>query len=528
MEPPDEYRAGMHGNTAGPAWSIVVSMSPVIATLLLSTAALAATAMADDPVPAATTPATVPPATTAPATTAPATTAPNTTTPPARPSTTAVLQPIDQRMETYDQFRALFETARFEEALPLAKRVVELSETDRDSETELPIAYNNLAATQFQLGDYKAAEESYKKSLSLLEASQGISSRRMITPLAGLGTVYAATDQHTLAVKEFDRALAVSRRSEGLFNLAQLPVIEKASDSRFALGDYGGVERDHFYALRISEQNYGYNDPRTLPPAMRLAVFYESLKEYIAARALYLRVRDISLKEGGGFNPLTVRSLVGIGRTHRLQYTMEPESLESQQPARDEVTGEIVGKVYRESRVPPPAADRAGLKAIEQALTLLRSTSDPPRQLLAETLLELGDWYQATSRPATATPFYAEASGIYLAEVASDMGNPLLAPRMIFYRAPLASTRGIGIVTGEVILHQTIFSFDVSETGQTNNVAVVTTDMSDGQLAQSRRAVERAVYSPRFENGKPVATSGVQFTSRWYEQRKAEPASTTG
>jgi tetratricopeptide (TPR) repeat protein len=498
-------------------------MSPVLATLLLSTAALAATAMADDPVPAATTPATLPPATAAPAATTPVGTIP-----PIRPATTATLQSLEQRMEAYDQFRALFETARFEEALPLAKRVVELSETDRDSESELPIAYNNLAATQYQLGDYKAAEESYKKSLSLLEASQGISSRRMITPLAGLGTVYAATDQHTLAVKEFDRALAVSRRSEGLFNLAQLPVIEKASDSRFALGDYGGVERDHFYTLRISEQNYGYNDPRTLPAAMRLAVFYESLKEYIAARALYLRVRDISLKESGGFDPLTVKSLVGIGRTHRLQYTLEPESLESQQPARDEVTGEIVGKVYRESRVPAPAMDRAGLKAIEQALTLLRSTSDPPRLLLAETLLELGDWYQASSRPATATPFYTEASGIYSVDSDSGMGNPLLVPRMIFYRAPLASTRGIGIVTGEVILHQAIFSFDVSETGQTNNVTVVTSDMSDGQLAQSRRAVERAVYSPRFENGKPVATTGVQFTGRWYEQRKAEPTSTIG
>ena len=112
---------------------------------------------------------------------------------------------------------------------------------------------------------------------------------------------------------------------------------------------------------------------------MELASFYESLKEFIAARSLYLRVRDISMKESGGFNPITIKSLIGIGRTHRLQYTMEPDSLESQQPARDEVTGEVVGRVYRESRVPPPAADRAGLKSIEKALELLRAAPDPPR-----------------------------------------------------------------------------------------------------------------------------------------------------
>ena len=52
--------------------------------------------------------------------------------------------------------------------------------------------------------------------------------------------------------------------------------------------------------------------------------------------------------------------------------------------------------------------------------------------------------------------------------------------------------------------------------------------MADGQLAQSRRSMEHAVYSPRFENGKPVATQGVQFTSRWYEQRKIETPSTSG
>ncbi len=468
------------GNTRFRAWSIFVSMKPVIATLLISVATLAAA------------------------------------------------EAIDQRMEAYDQFKAMFETARFEEALPLALRVVELSEVDRDSDIELPIAYNNLGATLYQLNRYEEAEASYRKSLLILEATQGISSRRLIVPLAGLGTVYAATDQHALAAKQFDRALAVSRRSDGLFNLAQLPMIEKAADSRFALGDYGGVEHDHFYALRISEQNYGYNDPRTLPPAMRLASFYESLKEYVAARGLYLRVRDISMKESGGFNPLAVRSLIGIGRTHRLQYTMAPESLESQLPARDEVTGEIVAKIYRESRVPPPAADRAGLKSIEKALEILRATPDPPQALLAEALTELGDWYQATSRPSGALPYYAEASAIYAADSDSGMGNPLLVPRMIFYRPPLASTRGIGVVTGDVVMLQTVFSFAVSETGEPQNVTVVSTDMADGQLAQSRRAMERAKYSPRIVEGKPVATEGVQFTARWYEQRKAETPSTTG
>ena len=301
-----------HGNTIGPAWSIFVSMTPVLAALLLSAATLATAAIAEEPATGATPTGATPPAA---------------ATTPAVPTVSAAILAIDQRMEAYDQFKTLFETARFEEALPFAQRVVELSEAHPERDAELSVAYNNLGATQFQLGDYPAAEASYKKSLTLLEESQGISSRQMITPLTGLGAVYAATDQHAVAVPQFDRALAVSRRSEGLFNLSQLPLIEKAAASRLALSDYGGVERDYLYALRIAEQNYGYDDPRSIPATMELAVFYESLKQFAAARGLYLQVRDIGMKESGGLNPLVIKSLIAIGRTHRLQYMLQPESL---------------------------------------------------------------------------------------------------------------------------------------------------------------------------------------------------------
>jgi tetratricopeptide (TPR) repeat protein len=264
----------------------------------------------------------------------------------------------DSRLEAYQQFRALYETARFDEALPYAKRVVELSEQDSARDHELPIAYNNLGATQYQLADYTGAEASYRQSLELLESTQGISSRRLVVPLAGLGAVYAAQDQHQVAAEHFDRALAVSRRADGLFNLQQLPLIAQAADSRYAMSDFVGAEKERMYALRIAEQNYGYGDERTLPPLLELGNFYEGLREFINARMMYMRARDVAMQKSG-YNPPAVKALVGIARTHRMQYTMDPETLDSQQPARDEVTGEMIGKVYRESRVPPPAADRA-------------------------------------------------------------------------------------------------------------------------------------------------------------------------
>ena len=168
----------------------------------------------------------------------------------------------------------------------------------RQRDDELPIAYNNLGATQYQLSDYAGAETNYKKSLALLEAP-GHLVETDDHSARGTRDVYAALDQHALAVQQFDRALAVSRRSDGLFNLAQLQLIEQAANSRFALGDYGGVERDRFYALRSRNRTMGTTIPARCRRRWSLQSFYESLKEFIAARSLYLRVRDIGMKESG-------------------------------------------------------------------------------------------------------------------------------------------------------------------------------------------------------------------------------------
>ncbi|MEX0734110.1 MAG: tetratricopeptide repeat protein [Steroidobacteraceae bacterium] len=522
------------GNTSPGAMVYRRSMIPVFAVLLLA-AASPAVGLAESPAP--------PPAETAvtetpappiePAATAPPAGDVVDETPPPLPTTAASPAPVkpatprqqlrilpqDPRMEAYDQFRGLYETANFEQALPHARRVVELSETDPERDHELPIAYNNLGATQYQLGDYAGAAESYRKSLELLESTQGISSRRLVVPIAGLGAVYAAQDEHALAAELYDRALAVSRRADGLFNLTQLPLIEQVADSRYAINDFAAVEKERMYALKIAEQNYGYGDERTLPPLLQLASFYESLREFIAARMMYLRARDVSYKESGGYSPMAVKSLVGIARTHRLQYTLDPETLESQIPARDEITGDVVGKVYRESRVPPPAADRTGLKAAQTALGLLRSTPDPPKALLTETLIELGDWFQSTSRPSLSLPYYAEAATILAAEQAADplLGNPLTVPRMVFYRPPVSAARGLNTLTGQYIIRKTTFSFVVSETGEPQDITVVSSNMSEGQLSQSRRALSRAIYSPRFVDGEAVATEGVNFVGEWYE-----------
>ncbi|MGQ0383168.1 MAG: tetratricopeptide repeat protein [Gammaproteobacteria bacterium] len=452
---------------------------------------------------------------------------------PPAPQATPSPAGLDERIEAYELFRGHFDAGRYQEALPFAERVVTLTEPRADRDVELPTAWNNLAATHFLLGRYDAAEVNYLKSLELLEATQGISSRRLIVPLAGLGAAHASRDQRAIGAGYYARALAVSRRAEGLFNLAQLPFVEQAADNLQALRDFAGAERERRYTLRIVEQNFGYGDPRTLPALQQLADFYERMGEYVAARTMYLRIRDVTMQESGGYNPESIRALLGIARTHRLQFMVDPEVVEGQQAARDSITGEVLSRGQQEGRVPAPSVDRTGFHSVRTALELLRATPDPPKQLLLDTLVELGDWYQATGRSSLALPSYEEAAAIHAAASDEGLSSPLMLPQMIAYRPPFAAMRGINAAPGKYRMRRTVFEFQVTESGETRDIAVAESDMSEGQLMQSRRALTRAIYRPRFENGKAVASTGVRFTSEWNElvqpeQPAESPAEATG
>jgi hypothetical protein len=234
---------------------------------------------------------------------------------------------------------------------------------------------------------------------------------------------------------------------------------------------------------------------------------------------MYLRARDSALAANPGFSPDAIVALTGISRCHRLQYSLSPDTVESAQPQRDEIKGDFAGRVLAESRMPGPSADRSGLKAAQQALELARSTPDPPVELVTLALLELGDWFQVLAKPGQSMPYYVEAAALLDGRSATDplFAHPLREPRMVFYRPPAGALRRMNAQPGSFVVRKTVFSFLVTEAGLPQDITVVTSDMSESQLMLSRRAISRAIYSPRFSEGKAVATAGVTFTGEWID-----------
>ncbi len=425
-----------------------------------------------------------------------------------------------ERQAVYDSFRQEFAAGRYDAALPLARQLVEMFEAQAPQSEQLPTAYNNLGAAQWRTGDLAGAEASFSRALELLEQTQGIGSRRLIAPLAGLATVYAEQGQHAMAADALQRAVAVSRRAEGLFNLEQLELLEPLVRSLEALGALDGVERELRYTLQVVRKRFGPDDPRTLPATVRLARWYEKLGRYPAARALWMQSAEVGSREGGGRNAATINGLLGIARTYRLQYVEQPESLVEEVPI-DPFTGrpDPFANVGPRGRL-----EDGGEKAALQALAILDGTPDPPKDLLGAALLELGDWYTTAQEPALAAPHYERAWPVLQVTLTPGENHPLAVPRPLYYRVPVGASRQRLGPDLRTIPRKMEFSLAVAATGEVTSAGVLSSEAQESQTAQVRRALERAWFSPRFEGGRAVATEGFLFTEYWHDVAPPEPA----
>lgn len=434
------------------------------------------------------------------------------------------------RADAYGEFRRLFAAGQYQEALPYARLIVRLTERDPELAPDLPPAYNNLGVVQLRAGDPTAAEASFKRALDLLSASQGVASPGLIAPLAGLGSVYAARGQHALAADALYQAISISRRAHGLFNLDQLDLVEALVRSYEMVGNLPGVDRERRYAVQVVQRSYGENDPRILPQVDQLAGWYERTGRFAMARTLYELAADIASTEDGGRNAAAIRNLVAVARTHRLQFVLDPDTVENSvwgnpPGARiNPVTGlaePVAGAVELPGRIVSVRLDHDGFRALEKAAQILETVDAPPPELEAQVLLELGDWYLTEHDAPRAIGAYSRAWPL-LEQLAGAAGNPLRQPRAVFYRSPVPARKD-GL-QADLVERSASFLLTIDADGSVADVRRTGGDLSEGRGWQVSRALSRAAFSPRFEDGQPVRTEGYAFSERWFlPQGDGEP-----
>jgi tetratricopeptide (TPR) repeat protein len=380
--------------------------------------------------------------------------------------------------------------------------------------------------------------EDYRDAIARLEAEQGAWGFELAEQLSGLGRTYQMRGQHRDAIAIFDRAIHVSRINNGLYDLGQVPIIEKMVESLKARGRWEEVHERHQYLFWIHKRNFGANDPRMLPVIDRLGKWYlndyalnperRMTSQLVDAHDLFQQAINIISGTYGTQDLRLIEPLRGLvmsnwffanyrgnGGTTPLERSHLTRELGADKVAfpNDDHPNNRLMQYLRNNY-----AD--GKRAIEQMVEIYSLSPDAPPGAAARAKVELADWEQLFDRRRNAADLYREAYRELSAdketktEVDKLFARPVALPELEFVESDLeqpASVRGANDGESVEPISYVLVSFDVSRFGDAENIQVLESRPEDSPeyRTQIKRSLETTRFRPRLADGEPVSTQGL-------------------
>jgi tetratricopeptide (TPR) repeat protein len=432
----------------------------------------------------------------------------------------------DERARAHAEFRRLFDAGDYAAAVEQGRKVVELTAGGNSGhDEELQVALMNLALAEQRAGDYVAAEAGFQRVIELIESSGRLTSPRLARAYAGLGVTYHAARRFDLAATSLERAIALSRRAEGLFNEEQLPLLEKQADSLTEIGRFEDALLAHRYALRIVGRQEGERSLAFVRQLESTGRWYTRVRSFEAARATLRSAAGLAESLAGPGATALVGPLTGIADNARRWLTdpiiRELGSADDQRSS-----------MFHDPTMPAPPSlspgtiAAEGLKALERAASIVDAHPDASPALVAGVHSQLGDWHTARQAPERARPSYLRA---WQAAGAAPDGARLQqslfgAPQLIRYVPPDNWDRYARRPPEEVERLDVELELTVTADGGVRDAEAVTGDGDEKLTSQALRSAETARYRPRLVDGQPADTPTVRFVQPFYVLRADKPA----
>ena len=431
------------------------------------------------------------------------------------------------REQAYAEFKRLFEAGEHAAAVEQARAVVELAErAEPPSAEELQVAVMNLGLAERTAGDYVAAEASYTRAIGLIEAQGRLTSPRYARAHAGLALTYYDARRYDLAAPSFERAIALNRRAEGLFNEDQLPLLQKQADALTELGRAEDALQAHRYALQLVGRRSGERSLRYAAELESFGRWYSRARAYEASRATLKRAAELVAALQGPEALELIGPLTGIAENAR-RWLNDPQAREPAPEAAER------SSVFSDPVMPGPPSlspstiETEGLRALERAAAIADAHADAAPTSVAAVRVQLGDWHQARQSPERALPHYRQAwrAAAQVTEDGRTLEQFLFAdPLLLYFAAPDGWNRYAQRAPEEVERREVEVEMTVTAQGRVRDARLVS-DAGDPKLAaRALRAAESGRYRPRFADGEPVDAPGIRFVQPFYVLREVAPA----
>jgi len=313
--------------------------------------------------------------------------------------------------------RQLIEQGKYQEAIPIAERAVEMAKRVRGPEhSETADALNNLGLLFKKTRDYAKAEPLYREALQIRHKVLGSEHLDTATSLNNLGLLYKDMGEYAKAEPLLQEALRIYQQVLGKDHPSTAMSLDNLASLYRVMGEFAKAEPLLQEALRIRQKTLGSEHPDTAVSLNNLGELYETMGEYAKAEPLYQEAIQIWQKILGSEHPDTATGLNNLALLYQAmgEYAKAEPLLQETLRIRHKVLG------------PEDANTAASLNNLavlywamgeyakaeplyQEALQIWQKVLGPEHPATAKSLNNLGLVYQAMGEYAKAEPFLQEA-----------------------------------------------------------------------------------------------------------------------
>jgi tetratricopeptide (TPR) repeat protein len=241
---------------------------------------------------------------------------------------------------------------------------------------ENPGILNNLAGLYRRRGQLGKAEETYSRSLAMLQATLGPNCPDIANPLQGLGDIYSVQGHYDKAEAAFARALMIYEHSFGPSHFKTAIALNNLATLYDATNRFEQAETLYLRAISISRDALGSSHPTTASLLYNLGDHYKTRRMWPDALfylAEALKSAELSLGSG---HSLTAHIRDDLARVRLLQGDRAAaiSLLKNAGGARLEW-------LWSALRLGSETTRRAGLRGLQQELHLIISVQNDDQEL---------------------------------------------------------------------------------------------------------------------------------------------------
>ena len=374
----------------------------------------------------------------------------------------------------------------------------------------------------------------YQELIATLEREGGVYDSQLSEVMLGLGNLYQKFGRHGDAAALFDRAFHITRVNTGLYSLDQLAILEELIESNRSLKNWQALDQNYHNMLWISKRHHGDDSTELLPLLDRVGRWHltawdldqgdNPFAHLVEAEQLYNWAVEIIEADNGKEDLRLINALYGIALTNYQIAATAANTDDFDELRTGFRNARQTRRALEIQRAREDIIIRSYVKgrdALRQVVEIQEKNPILPIETQAMAMTHLGDWYLLFDKKNSSAQTYQDAyqlmqnDGIEKEKIDQFFGKPRTLPAI-----------SLPIEKKEEILPENppyvLASFDVSPSGKAHNIQII--ESSEGDNVRYRRKAKRSIaatrFRPRYENGQPVLTTGLNLRYVFTDEAK--------